>query len=850
MREIRHPLRIEEAAALRKAERQAEAQDDSSPKEDAPQALGRAPRHDVASSHGDGGDADFESLEFGVVLRLVSSLARTPPGRAAVLSLAPALDEQRVLGLLAETAEATAFQIRHGRLPLAGLEEVGPALDTLADAGGSGAPEDFRPIVRAARAAEAVRRALAKAEGPILSAHRDLLPSFVELLGRAARLFAEDGGLKDDASPELAAIRGRLRRRRGEVSRLLQKLLDDRREALGDAVVVLRNDRYCLPVQASARARVPGIVHDRSGSGQTVFVEPMEVIESNNDLALTAAEERREVERLLSEFGREVLAKSDDLAAAVDGLAALDALEAKVAFGETGGGRLPEISDDGSWVLRHARHPLLDARYEALRRRVLGETREGRSAVPLDFEMAAEKRLLVVSGPNAGGKTVVLKTAGLFSMLTQSGVPIPAEAGTRLPVFRAIRTEIGDAQAILSDRSTFSSSMETLAGILGEAGPGTLALIDEIGGATDPEEGSALAVAFLEAYLESGGRALATTHLSGIKNFAASRPDALCAAMEFDETTGRPTYRLHPGLAGRSRAMAVAREQGIPEEVLSRARQILGEAWERRERAETDAEQALERVRALETELARQRESASREAERLEAERKTLAEDKVKMLAEGLAGFERARRELARKVSEELDSARHETARLAQASAARILEEAEHAAGAERVMAEAREAEELRSRSVEIGDQARVRGLGSEGRVLAFDGEWAHLEFRGKRMRVRRAELEPLAGGRKQEPGGRRPKDDKTERPRESSGPTVEVNLIGQRVEEAIEAAEKALDQALVSGAAQLRVIHGHGTGRLREGLREHFRSHPAVEKLRSGDRSEGGNGATILELR
>ncbi|MET0619382.1 MAG: Smr/MutS family protein, partial [Thermoanaerobaculia bacterium] len=400
-----------------------------------------------------------------------------------------------------------------------------------------------------------------------------------------------------------------------------------------------------------------------------------------------------------------------------------------------------------------------------------------------------------------------------------------------------------------SDRSTFSSSMETLAAILAGAGPGTLALIDEIGGATDPEEGSALAVAFLEAYLESGGRALATTHLSGVKTFAASRPDALCAAMEFDEETGRPNYRLHPGLAGRSRALSVAREQGIPEAVLARSKQILGEAWERRERAEDDAEKALERLRRLEEELATERAAAAREAQKLEAERKQLAEDKARMLAEGLAGFERARRELARKVSEELDRARHETARLAQASAARVLEEAERAAEAEVVIAEAREAEELRSREVGVGERARVRGLGTEGRVVAFDGEWAHLEFRGKRMRVPRSDLEPMGpGGRKQVAGGRKAT---VEMPSpESSGPIVEVNLIGQRVEEAIEAAERAIDQALVSGASRLRVIHGHGTGRLREGIREHFRSHPAVEKLRSGDKSEGGNGATILELR
>ncbi len=704
--------------------------------------------------------------------------------------------------------------------------------------------------MRAARAADAVRRALAKTDSPLLSARRETLPIFDALTARAAKLFGDDWQLKDDASPELLAIRSRLRRRRGEVSRLLERLVDDRREALGDSVVVLRNDRYCLPVQASSRARVPGIVHDRSGSGQTVFVEPMEVIESNNDLALLSAEERREIERLLADFGRTILAHGDDLQRAVDALAELDALEAKAEFGEMGEGRLPEISDDGAWALIGARHPLLDARYEKLRRRVLGETREGRQAVPLDMELPPERRLLVVSGPNAGGKTVVLKTAGLFSLLAQSGIPIPAAAGTRIPVFRSIRTEIGDAQAILTDRSTFSSSMETLAGILADAGPGSLALIDEIGGATDPEEGSALAVAFLEAYLASGGRALVTTHLSAVKGFAGARAEALCAAMEFDEETGRPNYRLHPGLAGRSRALSVARERGIPEGVLERARELLGEAWERRDRSESEAEATLERLRGLERSLAHEKEAARVESERLAEERRRFADEKVRMLTEGLAGFEKARRELSRKVAEELEASRRDSARLARATAARVLEDAERAAGEEAVIGQAREAEEERSREVAIGDVARIRELGSEGRVVAFDGDWAHLESRGKRIRVRRSELAPAPGASRRAPRPASPRPAAPEPGADAGGPTAEVNLIGQRVEEALDAVERALDQALLSGASRLRVIHGHGTGRLREAVRERFRTHGAVASLRSADRTEGGNGATILELR
>ena len=757
--------------------------------------------------------------------------------------------------LLAETDEAASFRLRHGTLPLSGVEDVSPLLDALEESGGAGGPEEFRPIVRAARAAEAVRRALGKAGGPLLSARRDRMPSFLPLLAHAARLFGADGLLRDDASPALAAARSRLRRRREEVSRHLERIVSERHDALGDALVVLRNDRYCLPVLASARGRVPGIVHDRSGSGQTVFVEPLEVVEANNDLAILAGEERREAERLLAEFGRALLSERGAIESAVAELAVLDALEARVAFGEVGAGRLPEISDDGAWVLRGARHPLLDARFGKLRQRVLGPRRGESDAVPLDLELPADRRLLVVSGPNAGGKTVVLKTAGLFAMLAQCGIPVPVAPGTRMPVFRAIRTEIGDAQAILSDRSTFSSSMERLADILGEAGPDTLALIDEIGGATDPEEGSAIARAYLEALVERGGRALVSTHLSAVKTFASSRPDALTAAMEFDEKTGRPSYRLHAGLAGRSHALSVARDRGLPGRILERATELLGEQWKRRERAETEAEQALERLRDAERELERERDAARRERERLEAERKKAAEERARMLAEGLAGFERAEAELARRVERELEGARAETARLARTSAARLIEEAARAAVSEPVIAQALEAEEEISRTVEPGGRARVRGLGAEGVVLEFDGDWARMDISGKRLRVRRSDLEPAPGvSRKPGTGNRKSSSiqgtRKADGPREARGPTAEVNVIGQRVDEAVDAVEKALDQALLSGASSLRVIHGHGTGRLRDGLREHFREHSSVASMRAGGKTEGGNGATILELR
>ncbi|HLN57253.1 MAG TPA: hypothetical protein VK416_01760, partial [Thermoanaerobaculia bacterium] len=651
--------------------------------------------------------------------------------------------------LLAETSEAWEFRARNGRLPLAGVEEISPTLEALRGSGGAAGAEDFRPILAVARAAEAVRRALAEAESPRLVRRRDAIPGFIELIGQARRLFDADGAIRDDASSELHDARSKLRRRRSEVSRSLSRILDERRDFLGDAVVVLRNDRYCLPVLASARSRVPGIVHDRSGSGQTVFVEPLDVIESNNELALLAAEERHEVERLLAAFGQQVLEASEDLEDAVAQMAALDALEAKVEFGETAGGRLPELSDNGGWTLSAARHPLLDPALAPLRSRALAEARPARAAqavVPLDFELPAQKRLLVVSGPNAGGKTVVLKTAGLFSLMAQAGLPLPCGPATRVPVFRAIRAEIGDAQEILAGRSTFSSSMETLAAVLGGAGQGSLALIDEIGGSTDPEEGSALAIAFIEEYLSRGGRALVTTHFSALKNFAASRPDAVCAAMEFDEVSGRPNYRLHPGLSGRSRALSVAREQGLPEAVLRRAREILGEAWRRREERESEAEAAIERLRQSERDLAAEREKARREAQMLARERETRAAAHARMLEEGLAGFERARADLARRVEEEITAIRLDASRRAEASAPKLLTRAEAVMAPEPVVGEAREEALARTRELAAGDRVRVRGSKTSGVLVSLDRDTAWLEVSGKRMRVKRSELEQVAG--------------------------------------------------------------------------------------------------------
>jgi DNA mismatch repair protein MutS2 len=740
---------------------------------------------------------------------------------------------------LAETSETLLLVTRHGRLPLSGVDDPGPALESLASAGGLASPEEMRALVAIARAVEAVRALPApEEEFPRLARRLAGLPELSEIVRRAAKTFDADGTLSDGASPKLSELRSRLRRERQRVYEKARTWLSRHAaDAAGDTVV-LRDGRYCLPLSPSAAPRVAGIVHDRSASGQTVFVEPLEMTAHNNEIALLSSDVRREEERIRREFGAFLLTHGEEFESAAGILTSLDSFAARAAFAAAVEGVAPEFSEEGRWTLAGARHPLLDARLAALRRDVLSERREEHDAVPLDIDLAPDRKWILISGPNAGGKTVVLKTLGLFSQLAQAGFHLPARAAT-LPVFSRILASVGDDQAILSDLSTFSSSMRRIAEILRAAGPETLALFDELGSGTDPEEGAALAVAVLETYRAAGGRAVATTHLSAVKEFAAGRQDAQVCAMEFDESTGRPTYRLHPGLLGRSRALATAAEEGLPQSAVARAREILGQAWVRRERLETEAEETLARLRARETELSASLERAREREDRLRSESEELERRREKLLREGHDAFERARRQLRAAAAGAVEEIRKE--KLSRAQAAARVESAERDARETPLVREAEELAEAASRELLPGASVRLRDSAVEGRLVELDGERAWIEARGKRIGVPRADLVGVASPT------RAPRASVTAP--EIAAPT-EVNVIGCTVEEAIDEVERAIGSSIASGADSLRIVHGHGTGRLRSGLRGYLRRHPAVALIRAGADHEGGEGATVAVLK
>lgn len=775
------------------------------------------------------------------MLSLAATFARTPPGRVKVRGLFPAPTESEARARQAETAEGGILFARDGRLPLTGAESPEEALASLSASGSFGAPEDYRRLLALARAAAHVAAVDIDAEElPHLSRMIRALPDLSGIAVRGARMFEPDGTLSDAASPQLAQLRGQLRRERDRIYRAAQSWLLAHPSDAGGDTVVQRQGRYCVPVSPSAAGRVSGIVHDRSASGATVFLEPLELSAGNNALSLLAADARREEERLLRELGGELLARAPELATAADILGELDGIEARASFGRTVEAAAPEFSHDGGWELSGARHPLLDAHLRGVRESVFGPEPASRDAVPLEVEIAPEKKCLLVSGPNAGGKTVVAKTLGLFSMLAQCGFPLPARRA-RLPVFSSFFVSIGDEQEILTDRSTFSSAMRCLAGILREARPGALGLFDELGSGTDPDEGGAIAIAALESFLAAGGRAVVTTHLSSIKDHAAGDPLFEIAAMEFDEASGHSTYRLRKGLLGRSRALATAREEGVPRETLERAREILGQGWARREVVEAEAEEALARLRQLEREATEARDRAAEQERRLSSEREKFELERRRILAESRESVERARRSLRAASSTVVDEIRRE--KLSAAQAARRLAQVESAAAAEPAVREAEEMARAAGRQVRLGDAVRMRGSTVSAQVVELEGDSAWVLVLGKRFRVATSELTLVEGG------GPKRKEGAIHVPEPEAIPS-EVHVIGRTVEEAIEEVDRAIDMELRAGGETLRVVHGHGTGRLRAGLREHLRRHAAVASLRPGAQREGGNGATVVTLK
>jgi DNA mismatch repair protein MutS2 len=762
-------------------------------------------------------------LELPAIRHLVAERTAFAPGRELAEALFPTTDLREAERLQDETAAARDL-IRSS--PSSGLRGARDIRDSLrrAKLGGALDPGQLIAVADTVRAAEHLF-ADVRPYPPLAARARFARPP-TDVAAAIESAIGATGEVLDRASARLGSLRANLRAAQGHLQQRLDGLVrsPDLLRLLQDPIVTQRGGRYVVPVKAEHRTAVKGIVHDQSASGQTVFIEPLEIMEANNALREAELAERLEVERILDELSRRIEKSSDDLDAMTSALAALDLILAKALYADSLQAARPELNAEGVLDLVDARHPLLI---------------EQGTVVGVDVRLGGEFRVLIVTGPNTGGKTVTLKTIGLLTAMAACGLAIPADRG-RVPVVRRIFADIGDEQSIAQSLSTFSSHLRNVVATLAEAERGDLALLDEVGAGTDPDEGAALAMAVLETLLERGVLVAATTHYPELKAFALNTPGVRNASMEFDSTTLRPTFRLHIGLPGASNAFAIAERLGLDKGVLARADTHLSELHRSLERTLLEAERqrtelssALEDARISAADAASATTAAQREAERVrdDAQRalrraRAEADELLLQARRALRQAEEARDRAAKRNL--VDDAR---AALAEAETARAAATMPQAAPI--------------TVPIAVGSPVFVEGVAEPGTLLAIDDRgMADVAAGALRLRVPATQLRPAPES--SEPPIR--SDRPVIRGSASSVP-LQLDIRGARADEALEVLDRYLNDAAVAGVGRLRIIHGKGTGALRTAIRAALTGHPLVRAQEPAGPSEGGDGATIVTL-
>ena len=856
--------------------------------------------------------ATSEALEFPSLLAVLAGFASTDVGSEAVLEIEPATDRSEIERRRVRFAEIAREVERDGVLvpSLDGLLDLREHLR--GDGRGLGGPElldlaaaieaceevlgrlrDFETTPQCAADVEKLRwleasdaeaaapaqrggpeRPRTGSDGPQPQvadlperASTSVAGGCAGLASRLRRMLDRRGEVRDDATPRLRTLVRDARRTQAAVEASLQGYVRKHGAALADDSIPMRGGRLSVLLPSGSRGRLAGLVRGRSASGRSFHFEPSEVVEGNDDLERIASDREVERTRILAELVAQVQALAPAIVARVDFLAAVDAMQAAARFAREVDAALVAVAEDGSTgkaarlELRSARHPLLDPRLAQRREAALGAAGNRGVVVPLDLKLD-DHRTLVLTGPNAGGKTVALKTVGLLCLMNQAGLPVPAARDSRLPILDHVVAVVGDEQSVLDEQSTFSARLLRLREVWRRAGPRTLVLLDEVGAGTNPEEGAALGIALLEGLVERASLGILTTHLTQLAAAALESQAASCAAMGFDPENGLPTYRLVVGPPGGSQALALARRLGLPPAWLERAEHFLGAEHQKLRRVLERNERLRERLLEREVELARQTAGTEAARVRFEARRESLRTARQRLdqaLRREVDALRRANRRRLDEALAELSSSpgrpgkrafaraasslHGELDRAASAAAARASEAAGEAESPSDPEPEERPAAQKQA-PLATGSRVRHRSLGWRGELVHLRGDQATVLVRGKRLRTPTADLAVEADRERPAPGRvqvQRSQPDAVE---------GELLLIGQLVEPAIDSLDAYLDQALAAGRDRVRVVHGHGSGRLRRAVREHLRHHPAVASFEAAPPNAGGNGATEVLLR
>jgi DNA mismatch repair protein MutS2 len=790
----------------------------------------------------------FRTLEFEAIRALLLGLTGSVPGRARTEALAPLTEPGAVRSALELTGQGVALVEKLGRQPYHDLPDLSEIIPAARVDGLQLDPGDLLDVASFVEGGcEIARRVRTCETAPSLASRAAGVDDSTELATAIRRAILPSREVADDASPRLAELRRSLIRLRSQLHSVMDGFLKDRdsERLLQDKIVTTRNDRFVLIVKAEHRGSLAGIVHGGSGSGASVFVEPLQAVGLNNEIVAVADDEKREVARILRDLTRRVGLHADALEHAGEVLGELDAIQARALLARELDAVAPDITDELDLELFDARHPLLMP-HVAER---LGLERRTREPVPISLKVGFGRPVLVISGPNTGGKTVALKTLGLLALMAQCGLHVPAGAGSRLPVFRRIFADIGDDQSIAESLSTFSAHLAQIVSMTRDLALPALVLLDEVGAGTDPTEGGGLGVAIVDHFRQRGAMTVATTHHGLMKAYATSTPKVACASFGYDPVSYEPTYRLQLGVPGRSLALEMAERLGLPQQVVHDARSrldtreaqveaVLRKLDDDKAALERESERLADARRALEVERERQR-----AAERaLEQKRRTEAEASARNLRKLTEGAARQAADAIARAVDRIEKSRKAPAMAAveaRVEAVREIREATEKAVAELVPQEP----ELPGAEIAEGSRVRVRSLGVVGEVLHLAGSLVEIGVSGKRLRVPRSELIALGGPGRSSTLQPNP----AARLRHAEVP-AEINLVGCTVDEALPRIDKLLDDAALGERRELRVIHGFGEGKLKRALSAFLSRHPQVATVHVG--AEGGGGVTVVELK
>ncbi len=844
------------------------------------------------------------TLEYGKLLALVARHAQTPMGKSRLENLQPLTSRLELDANLQAASEMIALVQRDINWSFSELPDPSDAVAVLKIKNATLDPISLLEITRLCNQALFARSVISpeKDVAPTLWQTVENLPSTLfDVLGRINKKLLPSGEIDDAASPELARLRREINNQRGRITKSLENLMRGASNAIQDEIVTMRNERFVVPVKADFRGKIQGVAHGFSSSGATVFIEPLEAIEANNELQSLKGKEEREIARILFALTEELRENLPAIESAVEAVAELDFIKAKTEFARKFNAIVPMISSDETLDLIEARHPLLEEnlriqnQFETQRRRdaekgelritnyelrnkenqpqIRAEERElenkgqrtkdegqTKEIVPVSFQLTKENSVMIISGANAGGKTVVMKTAGLLSLMAISGLPVPAKAAT-IPFYSSVLADIGDHQSLAANLSTFSSHISNIAEMMRECHSPSLVLLDEVGTGTDPDEGSALGVAIVDYFRRKcAAQVIASTHYRGLKIYAANDENVINASVEFNEKTLQPTYRLLIGLAGASSGIEIARRFGIRDEVIEKARENLDISAQEAENYLHKLQKETMQATDLRVALEEEREVVANKYALLEIEAKKKEKERQKQfekeLAETIEGFERQSKAFVQTIEDKALKAKLDKERLArkaELNRAVLNNVSRQPSAVSRQKISNGEQPTVDNRQPIFVGMKVLTSFGSVGTVEKIDKDTAEILVGAMRLREKLSNLQAVVSEEKTKENRleklqKQTKDSNLRLDTEDMN--AELNLIGRTTADAEYEIDRFLDEAYLAALPRIRIIHGFGTGALKNFVHHFLKSHPHVARYNFAPPDQGGQGATIAELK